>query len=159
MKPPKFCEFRNNRPRICRCGAFIKFSFLGVPCPTPASIGVKFGVEEFTFDRIHAKFHPHRCNVSPLQGQKPVIIGSIVHKSIAPVFWLLRERFLGFWPPKCCLNFQFWGLTTPPLQRYGDSSTPNVTSTGATCCPCGARKLKISQSNWNSRVWASCNCW
>ena len=26
-------------------------------------MGVKFG--------IHAKFHPHRCNVSPLRGEKP----------------------------------------------------------------------------------------
>ena len=32
-------------------------------------MGVKFGVEEGTF--LHAKFHPHRCNVSPLRGQKP----------------------------------------------------------------------------------------
>jgi len=28
--------------------------------------GVKFGVEEGTF----AKFHPHRCNVSLLRGEK-----------------------------------------------------------------------------------------
>jgi len=30
-------------------------------------MGVKFGMEEGT----HAKFHPHRCNVSPLWGEKP----------------------------------------------------------------------------------------
>ena len=29
-------------------------------------MGVKFGMEEGT-----AKFHPHRCNVSPLRGEKP----------------------------------------------------------------------------------------
>jgi len=32
---------------------------------------VKFGVEEGTFGPLlHAKFHPHRCNVSPLRGEK-----------------------------------------------------------------------------------------
>ena len=35
-------------------------------------MGVKFGMEEGTFGRLfHAKFHPHRCNVSPLRGEKP----------------------------------------------------------------------------------------
>jgi len=34
--------------------------------------GVKFGMEEGTFGPLlHAKFHPHRCNVSPLRGEKP----------------------------------------------------------------------------------------
>ena len=32
-------------------------------------MGVKFGTEEGTF--LRAKFHPHRCNVSPLRGGKP----------------------------------------------------------------------------------------
>jgi len=33
---------------------------------------VKFGMEEGTFGPLlHAKFHPHRCNVSPLRGEKP----------------------------------------------------------------------------------------
>ena len=33
---------------------------------------VKFGVEEGTKGPLlHAKFHPHRCNVSPLWGEKP----------------------------------------------------------------------------------------
>jgi len=30
---------------------------------------MKFGMEEGTF--LRAKFHPHRCNVSPLRGEKP----------------------------------------------------------------------------------------
>jgi len=35
-------------------------------------MGVKFGVEEGTFGSPpHAKFHPHRCNVSPLRCEKP----------------------------------------------------------------------------------------
>ena len=44
-------------------------------------MGVKFGVEEVTEGSLleegtfgpllHAKFHPHRCNVSPLRGEKP----------------------------------------------------------------------------------------
>ena len=37
-----------------------------------APMGVKFGVEEGTEGPLlHAKFHPHRCNVSPLRGEKP----------------------------------------------------------------------------------------
>ena len=37
-----------------------------------APMGVKFGMEEGTFGPLlHAKFHPHRCNVSPLRGEKP----------------------------------------------------------------------------------------
>jgi len=31
--------------------------------------GPLLGVEEGTF--LHAKFHPHRCNVSPLRDEKP----------------------------------------------------------------------------------------
>jgi len=34
-------------------------------------MGVKFGMEEGTGPLLHAKFHPLRCNVSPLQGKKP----------------------------------------------------------------------------------------
>jgi len=34
-------------------------------------MGVIFGVEEGTGPLLHAKFHPHRCNVSPLRGEKP----------------------------------------------------------------------------------------
>jgi len=37
-------------------------------------MGVKFGMEEkdgVKFGMDHAKFHPHQCNVSPLQGEKP----------------------------------------------------------------------------------------
>ena len=32
-----------------------------------APIGVKFGIGPL----LHAKFHPNRCNVSPLRGEKP----------------------------------------------------------------------------------------
>ena len=35
-------------------------------------MGVKFGTEEGTFGPLlRAKFHPHRCNVSPLWGENP----------------------------------------------------------------------------------------
>jgi len=35
-------------------------------------MGVKFGIEEGTaVPPLHAKFHPHRRNVSPLWGEKP----------------------------------------------------------------------------------------
>jgi len=37
-----------------------------------APMGVKFGTEEGTEGPLlRAKFHPHRCNVSPLRGEKP----------------------------------------------------------------------------------------
>ena len=62
-----------------------------------------------------AKFHPHRCNVSPLRGEKPqnrplsklntgsfalramlpVITGSIARSANLPVFSLLRGQFWG----------------------------------------------------------------
>jgi len=35
-------------------------------------MGVKFGMEEGTLGPLlRAKFHPHRCNVSPLRGESP----------------------------------------------------------------------------------------
>jgi len=35
-------------------------------------MGVKFGTEEGTFGPLlRAKFHPRRCNVSPLRGKNP----------------------------------------------------------------------------------------
>jgi len=35
-------------------------------------MGVKFGTEEGTLGPLlRAKFHPHRCNVSPLRGENP----------------------------------------------------------------------------------------
>ena len=35
-------------------------------------MGVKFGTEEGTFGPLlRAKFHPNRCNMSPLRGEKP----------------------------------------------------------------------------------------
>jgi len=36
-----------------------------------APMGVKFGMEEGFGPLLHAKFHPYRCNVSPLRGEKP----------------------------------------------------------------------------------------
>ena len=73
------------RPR----GAFIfhilmksqqKFQFWGSYTLIIAPMGVKFSMEEGTFSPLlhakkgpllHAKFHPHRCNMSPLRGEKP----------------------------------------------------------------------------------------
>jgi len=37
-------------------------------------MGVKFGMEEPSSRILHAKFHPHRCNVSPC-GAKNLKIG------------------------------------------------------------------------------------
>jgi len=45
---------------------------LGSYTLTVAPIGVKFGAEEGTLGPLlHAKFHPNRCNVSPLRHEKP----------------------------------------------------------------------------------------
>jgi len=41
----------------------VKISVWGSYAPIVAPMGVKFGVEKGT------KFHPHRCNVSPLWGK------------------------------------------------------------------------------------------
>ena len=50
----------------------VKISVLGVLYPNRCTDGVKFGVEEETEGPLlHAKFHPHRRNVSPLRGEKP----------------------------------------------------------------------------------------
>ena len=64
---------------IRRCGAFIfhiliksqqKISVLGSYTLIVVLMGVKFGAEEGTFGPLLlAKFHPHRCNVSSLQGK------------------------------------------------------------------------------------------
>ena len=55
----------------------LKFEFFfsfGAVNPTPEPIKVKFGREERTYGPLlRAKFHLDRCNVSPLQGEKPKI--------------------------------------------------------------------------------------
>ena len=57
--------------KICRvCTSFQ--GALGVKIGLDLLKGVKFGMEEGTEGPLlHAKFHPHRCNVSPLGGEKP----------------------------------------------------------------------------------------
>jgi len=47
----------------------VKISVLGSYTLIVALMAVKFVMEEGTL--IHAKFHPHHCNVSPLRGEKP----------------------------------------------------------------------------------------
>jgi len=72
----KLCKFCENHAMGTRLwGIYIrhfdqfsvKISVLGSYTLTVAPMGVKFGMEEGTF---HAKFHRHRCNVSPLWGEK-----------------------------------------------------------------------------------------
>ena len=50
------------------------FQFLGPTIPSLHRWGVKFGVEDSTFDQfdelLHTKFRPHRYNVSPLRDEK-----------------------------------------------------------------------------------------
>ena len=77
----KLCKLCEIVQGIRPCGAFIfqisvkselKFQFWGSYTLVVAPMGVKFGMEEGTFGPVlRAKFHPHRCNVSPLRGEKP----------------------------------------------------------------------------------------
>ena len=87
----KLCKFFENRARYTPLrGVYIphfgqiwvKISILGVLHPCRCTDGgeiwrggrdLRFpGVEEGTFGSLlHAKFHPHRCNVSLLRGEKP----------------------------------------------------------------------------------------
>jgi len=74
----KLCKFCENRTRDTPlwgvyiphfCEISVKTSILGSYTLVVAPMGVKFGVG---FGRLlHAKFHPHRCNKSPLRGEKP----------------------------------------------------------------------------------------
>jgi len=69
----KFCENRARDtplrgvyiPHFGQIG--VKISILGSYTLVVSPMGVKFGMEG-----LHAKFHPHRCNVSPLRGEKPL---------------------------------------------------------------------------------------
>ena len=72
----KFCKIRENRARDTRLRSVyiphfdqisVKISVLGSYTLIVAPMGVKFGTEPL----LHAKFLPHRCNVSPLRGEKP----------------------------------------------------------------------------------------
>ena len=62
-------------------------------------MGVKFGVEEGTFGPLlHAKFHPHRCNVAPLLGEKPqnrplskLSTGRLALRAVLPVIIMQQK--------------------------------------------------------------------
>jgi len=73
----KLCKFYENRARgTAMRGVYIphfdqisvKISVLGVIYPNRCTDG---GEIWHGGDLLHAKFHPHRCNVLPLQGEKP----------------------------------------------------------------------------------------
>jgi len=61
-------------------------------------MGVEFGL-------LHAKFHPHRCNVSPLRGEKPqnwplskLNTGRFALRAMLPVkitIWAPSHKFVG----------------------------------------------------------------
>ena len=51
---------------------------------------------------LHAKFHPHRCNVSPLRGEKPqnwslskLNTGKFALRAMLPVITLINSMFFG----------------------------------------------------------------
>jgi len=64
-------------------------------------MGVKFGMEEGTFGPLfRAKFHLHRCNVSPLRGEKPqnrplskLNTGRLALHAMLPVIIPLHDKF------------------------------------------------------------------
>jgi len=79
----KLCKIRENRARDTPLRGFyiphfdqisVRILVLGVLyAPIVAPMRVKFGVEEETKDRSPPprQISPHRCNVSPLRGEKP----------------------------------------------------------------------------------------
>ena len=92
----KRCKFFENRARDTPLpGVYIahflsnlskKFQFWGFYTLVVAPMGVKFGTEE------GARFHPDRCNVSPLRGEKPknrpvskLNTGSVALRAMPPV--------------------------------------------------------------------------
>ena len=86
----------------------VKISVLGSYTVTVAPMGVKFGMEKGT----HAKFHPNRCNVSPLRGKKPqnqpLRYRPFVLCALLPVISKLllllsydRTNVDCLWPPLC----------------------------------------------------------
>jgi len=62
-----FAVFDQSPLTVCiNCSFFYIYTLIVAP------MAVKFGTEEGTFGALlRAKFHPHRCNVSPLRGEKP----------------------------------------------------------------------------------------
>jgi len=78
---------------------------------------VKFGVEEGTFGPLlHAKFHPHRCNVSPLWGKKPqnrplskLNTGRFALRTMLPVKIATRVRVSDLSPHFCHL---LWSIAS-----------------------------------------------
>jgi len=79
------CKFCENRARDMPLrGVYIphfdqisvKNSVLGSYTLIVAPMGLKYGTVEGTKSPVlHAKFHHHRCNMSPLQGKKTHKIG------------------------------------------------------------------------------------
>ena len=82
-----------------------------------APMGVKFGMEEGTFGPLlHAKFHPYRCNVSPLRGEKPqnrplskLNTGRFALRAMLPVNII---QFL-------VVNSAHWGASTTASNHHG----------------------------------------
>jgi len=76
----KLCKFYENRARDTPLRGRLYSTFrsnlsknfnLGSYTLVVAPMEVKFGTEEGTLGPLlRAKFHPHLCNVSPLQGEK-----------------------------------------------------------------------------------------
>jgi len=70
----KLCKFCENRTRDSPLwGVYIphfdQIWVWGSYTLIVAPMGVKFGTEGTFGPILHAKFHPHRCNVSPMRGE------------------------------------------------------------------------------------------
>ena len=113
------------------------FNFGG---PTP--LAVKFGTEEGTQGPLlRAKFHPHRCNVSPLRGEKPqnrplskLNTGRFALRAMLPVITLPHRWYGGGWlPPSHSRD-----LVTPPqeLHLYSQPCRPQAEALQALHVPC-----------------------
>ena len=110
----KLCKFCENRARdtplrgvyIPHFGQiWVKISILGSYTLVVAPTGVKFGTE----DLLRAKFHPHRCNVPPLRGEKPqnrplskLNTGRFALHAMLPVINRNRVRYRKSFANYCC---------------------------------------------------------
>jgi len=97
-------------------------------------MGVKFGMVEGTVPfglLLHAKFHPHRCNVSPLRGEKPqnrplskLDTGRFALRAMLPVIKLFSTSNMEV--IKCCQEQFSFELPSDTLARRTNKFLANL---------------------------------
>jgi len=123
-------------------------------------MGVKFGMEEGTFGPLlHAKFHPHRCNVSPLRGEKPqnrplskLNTGRFALRAMLPVtrhrastsMYSLTFRVRVTTPPQCGLN----GTASLQITSRTQQARRFYRCRGQTSPACVMRAVGLADYRW-----------